>query len=86
MTEQERLEQIKDQYSNAIDMALSDGETLPDYEMEVADVNFLIQQAEEKQKLHDHIQRIINIIEDESVTDEEKVESIINVNVLMMMK
>ncbi|MDI5790871.1 hypothetical protein PO124_28060 [Bacillus licheniformis] len=32
---------IKESYSNCVDMALSEGETLPYYDIEVADMNFL---------------------------------------------
>jgi hypothetical protein len=46
MNDKKRLEMIKESYSNCIDIALSDGETLPSYDIEVADLNFLIQQAE----------------------------------------
>ena len=46
----ERLEEIKERYSNAVDIALSAGETLPEYEIEVADLNYLIQQAEQKEE------------------------------------
>ena len=42
-----RLEEIKEAYSNAIDMALSEGETLPSYDIEVADLNWLINRVEE---------------------------------------
>lgn len=44
--EKKRLEKIKESYSNCVDMALSEGETLPYYDIEVADMNFLIEQAE----------------------------------------
>ncbi|MCY8663686.1 hypothetical protein P9D54_13230 [Bacillus haynesii] len=44
--EKKRLEKIKESYSNCVDMALSEGETLPYYDIEVSDMNFLIEQAE----------------------------------------
>ncbi|UZN53036.1 hypothetical protein [Bacillus paralicheniformis] len=44
--EKKRLEKIKESYSDCVDIALSVGETLPYYDIEVADMNFLIEQAE----------------------------------------
>ncbi|MBZ5212958.1 hypothetical protein LG208_13430 [Bacillus paralicheniformis] len=46
MDNKKRLEEIKESYSNCIDFALSEGETLPYYDIEVADLNFLIEQVE----------------------------------------
>ncbi|MEK3814234.1 hypothetical protein [Bacillus sp. FSL K6-1284] len=46
MDNKKRLEKIKESYSDCVDIALSAGETLPYYDIEVADLNFLIEQAE----------------------------------------
>jgi len=57
MDDKKRLKEIKESYSNCIDMALSDGETLPSYDIEVADLNYLIQQAEKLEQLKEVIAR-----------------------------
>ncbi|APT48991.1 hypothetical protein BSA171_14510 [Bacillus safensis] len=46
MDDKKELEKIKESYSDCVDMALSDGETLPYYDIEVSDMAFLIRLAE----------------------------------------
>ncbi|MHC1990255.1 hypothetical protein ACYF6V_03235 [Bacillus safensis] len=46
MDEKKELEKIKESYSDCVDMALSVGETLPYYDIEVSDMAFLIRLAE----------------------------------------
>ncbi|MCY7468127.1 hypothetical protein MCZ05_01670 [Bacillus safensis] len=46
MDEKKELEKIKESYSDCVDMALSQGETLPYYDIEVSDMSFLIRLAE----------------------------------------
>ncbi|MEC5422093.1 hypothetical protein QGM71_01120 [Virgibacillus sp. C22-A2] len=56
----EWLKKIKENYSNMVDIALSSGETLPNYEIEVADLNYLIQQAEYVKELEKRNAEIID--------------------------
>ncbi|MGP4073800.1 hypothetical protein ACTWQB_14750 [Piscibacillus sp. B03] len=42
----ERLKQIKENYTNMIDIALSQSETLSEHEIDVSDLKWLIKQAE----------------------------------------
>ncbi|MDR4956568.1 hypothetical protein [Bacillus sonorensis] len=46
MDDKKRLEKIKAAYSDCVDIYLSEGDTLPYYDIEVSDLNFLIEQAE----------------------------------------
>lgn len=46
MDDKKELEKIKESYSDCVDMALSVGETLPYYDIEVSDMAFLIRLAE----------------------------------------
>lgn len=46
MDEKKELEKIKESYLDCVDMALSQGETLPYYDIEVSDMSFLIRLAE----------------------------------------
>ncbi|WP_132742676.1 hypothetical protein [Scopulibacillus darangshiensis] len=52
---EDRLKEIKENYSNAIDIALSDGGTLPSYDIDVADMNWLINCIEQQQKENDSL-------------------------------
>ncbi|MED2978215.1 hypothetical protein P4284_16125 [Bacillus swezeyi] len=58
MDNKKRLEEIKESYSNCIDFALSDGETLPYFDIEVADLNFLIQKAEKLEELVSNLKKM----------------------------
>lgn len=46
MDDKKELDKIKESYSDCVDMALSVGETLPYYDIEVSDMAFLIRLAE----------------------------------------
>ncbi|MBU8575715.1 hypothetical protein [Bacillus pumilus] len=46
MDDKEQLGKIKESYSDCVDMALSEGETLPYYDIEVSDMAILIRLAE----------------------------------------
>ncbi|WP_313894697.1 hypothetical protein [Psychrobacillus sp.] len=50
-----RLKKIKEHYSDAIDIALSDGGTLPYYDIDVADMNWLIARAELAEKMERYL-------------------------------
>jgi len=47
----EELKDVINRYHGAVDMALSYGETLPYYEIDIADMNHLIEQTERVQEL-----------------------------------
>lgn len=47
----ERLKEIEAKYYSAVDMVLSEGETMPYYDIDIADLNHLIEQAKTVEEL-----------------------------------